>query len=48
MRVLDVPNLGFESALVTVKGERILLLAKELEEDRRVGYMLGAMARLDR
>ena len=46
MRVLDVPGLGYSSAIVTLADEKLLLLDADLSQDDRVDIMLGAMEKL--
>lgn len=47
MRVLDVPELGYSSALIKIGNERLLLLSSSLSQDDRVDVMLGAMDQLE-
>ena len=47
MRVFDIENLGYSSAIINIGTETLLLLDVELSQDDRVDIMLGAMARLD-
>lgn len=47
MRVVEVENLGYSSAIITLGRETLLLLDVELSQDDRVDIMLGAMCRLD-
>lgn len=47
MRVFDIEGLGYDAAVVTIRGEMILMMDVALPHDERVGYMLGAMADLD-
>lgn len=48
MRVIDIPEFGYTSAIVTLEGdEKLLLLDADLSQDDRVDIMLGAMDRLD-
>lgn len=47
MRVFDIDDLGYESAIVTIGDAYLLLLDTKLTQDERVDVMLGAMERLD-
>jgi hypothetical protein len=47
MRVFDIENLGYSAAIVTICGERILLMDVAMNQDERVSAMLDAMADLD-
>ena len=47
MRVIDIENLGYSSAIITLGSETLLLLDVALNQDDRVDIMLGAMSRLD-
>lgn len=44
MRVIDVPGLGWDGAIVDVEGERVLLLDASLSWDERMDVMSDVMA----
>lgn len=45
MRTIFVEELGWEAALVTIAGERVLLMDNRLNWDQRMDFMFDAMAR---
>lgn len=44
MRVIDVPGLGWEAAVVDIEGETLLLMDVALSVDERIGVMNEVMA----
>lgn len=45
MRTIFVDDLGWDAALVTIAGQRVLLMDNDLSWDQRMNFMFDAMAR---
>lgn len=43
MRTIEVPGLGYEAVIVTVDGERLLLIDARTDWPARMGLMAEAM-----
>lgn len=47
MRVLDVPELGYTAAIITIGDEKVLMIDTSMSQEDRVDIMLGAMDQLE-